>query len=153
MIESEQISFMPHITVACVIQKNDRFLLVEENAENGIVYNQPAGHLEANETLLEAAKRETLEETGWQVEPTAIIGIYFYTSPNNGVTYHRICFAAEAKQFIENHKLDDGIICTHWLSYDELIQSTDRHRSPMVMQCINDFLAGHRFPLNMVKHL
>jgi ADP-ribose pyrophosphatase YjhB (NUDIX family) len=153
MIEFEQDSFAPHITVACVVQKDNKFLLVEENAEKGIVFNQPAGHLEANETLMDAAKREAFEETGWHVELTAIIGIYFYTSPNNGITYHRICFAAEPKQFVEHHQLDEGIIRTHWFTYDELLQQSDKHRSPMVMQCINDYLSERRFPLDLIKHL
>lgn len=153
MIEFEQQEFAPHITVACVVQKDNKFLLVEEKAENGIVFNQPAGHLEANETIMEAAKRETFEETSWHVELTAIIGVYFYTSANNGITYHRICFAAKPKQFDEQHPLDSSIIRTHWFTYEELLQQANKHRSPMVMQCINDYLNGQHYPLDLIKHL
>ena len=95
--------WQPHITVATVIEDQGRFLLVEEMAEGRAVFNQPAGHLEANESLLQAALRETLEETGWDVELTGVTGIYLYTAPSNGITYQRVCFAAKPLQQRPNY--------------------------------------------------
>ena len=143
--------FTPHITVATVIEKDGRFLFVKEHAEERVVLNQPAGHLEMDESLIQAAIRETLEETGWDIEITQLIGIYLYTAPSNNVTYQRVCFAGRALAQRENHQLDEGIIAPVWLSRDELIEQQALWRSPMVLRCIDDYLAGERFPLELFK--
>ncbi len=143
--------FTPHITVATVIEKDGRFLFVKEHAEERVVLNQPAGHLEMDESLIQAAIRETLEETGWDIEITQLIGIYLYTAPSNNVTYQRVCFAGRALAQRENHQLDEGIIAPVWLSRDELIEQQSLWRSPMVLRCIDDYLAGERFSLELLK--
>ena len=143
--------FTPHITVATVIEKDGRFLFVKEHAEERVVLNQPAGHLEMDESLIQAAIRETLEETGWDIEITQLIGIYLYTAPSNNVTYQRVCFAGRALAQRENHQLDKGIIMPVWLSRDELIEQRALWRSPMVLRCIDDYLTGERFSLELLK--
>ena len=143
--------FTPHITVATIVEKEGRFLFVKERAEERIVLNQPAGHLEMDESLIQAAIRETLEETGWDIEITQLIGIYLYTAPSNNVTYQRVCFAGRALAQRENHQLDEGIIAPVWLSRDELIEQQALWRSPMVLRCIDDYLAGERFSLELLK--
>ena len=107
-------SWHPHVTVATIVEDQGRFLLVEEQADGREVLNQPAGHLEPAESLLEAALRETLEETGWEVELSAVTGIYLYTAPSNGVTYQRVCFAARPVRHHPERALDAGIIATNW---------------------------------------
>ena len=143
--------FTPHITVATVIEKDGRFLFVKEHAEERVVLNQPAGHLEMDESLIQAAIRETLEETGWDIEITQLIGIYLYTAPSHNVTYQRVCFAGRALAQRENYQLDEGIIAPTWLSRDELIEQQSLWRSPMVLRCIDDYLAGERFSLELLK--
>ena len=143
--------WQPHITVATVVEDHGRFLLVEEMAEGRAVFNQPAGHLEANESLTEAALRETLEETGWEVELTAVVGIYLYTAPSNGVTYQRVCFAGKALRKIPDSPLDEGIIGPRWLTRDELASQPQRWRSDLVLRCIDDYLQGERFPLSLIR--
>ncbi|MFC4862082.1 NUDIX hydrolase [Pseudomonas sp. MAHUQ-62] len=144
-------TWQPHITVATVVEDQGRFLLVEELAEGRAVFNQPAGHLEADETLLEAAMRETFEETGWEVELTAVTGIYLYTAPSNGVTYQRVCFAARPLRHHPDQSLDDGIIGPCWLTREQLLAEKDRWRSHLVLRCIDDYLAGERFPLSLIR--
>ncbi|MHA6493048.1 NUDIX hydrolase [Pseudomonas borbori] len=143
--------FIPHVTVATVIEDQGRFLLVEEMADGRAVFNQPAGHLEADESLIQAAVRETLEETGWDVELTAVTGIYLYTAPSNGVTYQRVCFAARAVQKRPAYRLDEGIIGPRWLTRDELAAQPERWRSELVMRCIDDYLSGPTFPLTLIR--
>lgn len=142
----------PHATVATIIEKEGKFLCVEEQSvsQGQRVINQPAGHLEANETLIAAAIRETLEETGWDVTPTALLGVYVYTAPANGITYHRYCFIAAADHYDPVRPLDTGIIQALWLSRVELEAQQDRLRSPLVTRCIDDYLAGIRFPLSAI---
>lgn len=113
--------------------------------------NQPAGHLEPAESLLEAALRETLEETGWEVEPSAVTGIYLYTTPSNGVTYQRVCFAARPVRHHPERALDQGIIGPRWLTRDELAAQPQRWRSHLVLRCIDDYLAGDRYPLALIR--
>lgn len=143
--------FTPHVTVATIIEDQGRFLLVEEMADGRAVFNQPAGHLEADESLMQAAVRETLEETGWDVELTAVTGIYLYTAPSNGVTYQRVCFAAKALQQRPQHPLDEGIIGPRWLSRDELAAQPQRWRSELVLRCIDDYLEGPHFGLELIR--
>ncbi|MBP0049160.1 NUDIX hydrolase [Marinobacterium sp. AK62] len=141
----------PHATVACIVEREGRFLLVEEMANGERVYNQPAGHLEEGETFIDAARREALEETGWIVEPEALLGLYTYYAPANGVTYHRFCFVARAIREVPNAKLDDGIIAAHWLTRDEIETLKPRLRSKLVTDCIDDYLRGTRYPLDVIQ--
>lgn len=113
--------------------------------------NQPAGHLDPHETLTEAAVRETLEETGWDVEATGIVGIYLYTAPSNGVTYQRVCFIAKALKHHPGYQLDDGILRARWLTRDELMAVRDDWRSELIIRCIDDYLAGHCHSLELIR--
>jgi ADP-ribose pyrophosphatase YjhB (NUDIX family) len=142
----------PHITVATVIEDNGKFLLVEELKAGRLVLNQPAGHLEANESLRQAAIRETLEETGWDVELTGLLGIYLYTAPSNGVTYQRVCFTAKAIRHHPEQQLDEGIARALWLSRDELVTQAERCRSELILRCVDDYLAGTYGPLDLIRN-
>lgn len=142
----------PHITVATIAEDQGRFLFVEEHCAGQQVLNQPAGHLEANESLIQAAVRETLEETGWEIEVTAVTGIYLYTAPSNGVTYQRVCFAARPLRHRPDSPLDQGIIGPLWLSREELESQRKRWRSELVGQCLDDYLSGERFALSLIRN-
>ncbi len=143
----------PHVTVAAVVQKDGRFLLVEEIASGRKVFNQPAGHLEPGETLVEAVVRETLEETAWHFQPTALIGIYQWTHPEKQKTFIRFAFTGDILEHLPGRDLDAGILRAVWLDREQLLARSGRHRSPMVMRCIDDYLTGQRFPLDLVNHL
>jgi len=143
----------PNVTVAAVIKNADRFLLVEEKVDDHIVFNQPAGHLEKDEGLLDAVKREVLEETTRRFQPEALIGIYLY--PNrfgNDITYLRFCFAGLCLEPEEGRSLDAEIIRTVWLSRTEIRQQNHKLRSPLVLKCIDDCLSGKRYPLDILDH-
>lgn len=144
-------NWQAHVTVAVIVEREGKFLLVEEETLTSHldVFNQPAGHVEQGETLIDAAKREALEETGFEVEPTALLGLYTYAPENTpNVTYYRVCFIAKAIHHYER-PLDEGIIRAVWLTLDELI-ATERARSPLVIQCIKDYLNGQSFPLSAI---
>lgn len=145
-------AWAPHITVATIIERDGQFLFVEEMSSGERVLNQPAGHLEANESLIEAAVRETLEETGWHVEVTGVTGIYLYTAPSNGVTYQRVCFAAKAIRHDPSLTLDEGIIGPLWLNRCELEEHKSRWRSELVAQCVDDYLKGPVFDLSLIRN-
>ncbi len=140
----------PHATVAVIVEKEGKFLLVEELSSGEIVFNQPAGHIEEGETFVEAACRETLEESAWYVEPKYLTGFYVYKSGNNNTTYHRACFYAEALKHDADRTLDEGIIRAVWMTRDEIVSNLDKLRSPMVLQCIDDYLAGKKYPLALI---
>ena len=140
----------PNATVAVVVPREDRFLMVEEHSEGAVVLNQPAGHIEEGESILEAARRETLEETGYPVTLTAFLGIYVFRSPHNGLTYHRYAFIGEAGPR-ETDRLDDGIIAAHWFTPDELETRRNQLRSPLVSTCISDYREGRHFPLDLIR--
>ncbi len=141
----------PHLTVAAIIEFEQRFLLIEEESDGTIVFNQPAGHWDEGETLVEAVARETLEEAAWHFKPQAIVGIYQYTSPVNQITYLRICFCGQHHSHEPNRTLDTGILRATWLTR-EAIASLSNLRSPMVLRCIDDYLAGIRYPLSLITH-
>jgi ADP-ribose pyrophosphatase YjhB (NUDIX family) len=141
----------PHVTVATVIEQNGRFLMVYESSDGQNVYNQPAGHWEEHETLLDAALRETREETGWEVEITHLIGLSHYISPVNGFTYLRISFAAKPLGRIPNAKLDADIIEATWLSQEEIQSKKSQLRSPLVQKDITRYLNGENYPLSLIQ--
>jgi 8-oxo-dGTP pyrophosphatase MutT (NUDIX family) len=143
----------PHVTVAAVIEENNRFLLIEEQVENVVVINQPAGHLDNNESLLSAVKRETLEETAYVFSPEHITGIYQWRHPQSNETYLRVSFCGKHTHFDPTASLDAGIIKTRWLTRDELLNQNIPMRSPMVLQCIDHYLAGYRYPLSLISNL
>ncbi len=143
-------TWAPHVTVATIIERDNRYLMVYEESDGKKVYNQPAGHLDPNETLLDAAIREALEETGWTIQLTGVVGVNLYTAPSNGITYFRTTFIGEAISHDSKHPLDTGIIEAVWLSYEELLERKERLRSPMTLQIIEDYRAGRRFPLSVV---
>lgn len=142
-----------HITVAAVIERDGRYLLVEEQAGDRTVLNQPAGHWEPGETLLQAVIRETLEETAWDVMPEALLGVYEYHPPNLRHGFLRFAYTARALQERSDRRLDNGIIAAHWMTAAELRNASARHRSPMVMRCVDDAVSGCRHPLDTVVHL
>ena len=143
-------TWAPHVTVATIVERDGRYLLVYEEADGQRVYNQPAGHLDPGESLLEAAVRETLEETGWTVKPTALLGISLYEAPSNGITYLRSSFIADAVSFDSEYELDNGIIEAVWLTYEEIVARREQLRSPMTLQVIDEYRAGKRFPLTAI---
>ena len=141
----------PHITVATIVEDSGRLLIVEETRQGRTVLNQPAGHLDPDETLIDAAIRETLEETGWDVEPSGVVGIYLYTAPSNGVTYQRVCFSAKPLKHHPDYPLDDGIVGAKWLTRDELLAQRANWRSELIIRCIDDYLAGFHFDLELIR--
>jgi 8-oxo-dGTP pyrophosphatase MutT (NUDIX family) len=142
----------PHVTVAVVVERDGRFLLVEEETDEGIRINQPAGHFEANESLVEAAVRETLEETACHVVPEHLIGIYRWPRPDSDVVYLRFAFAARFAAHDPNRTLDLGILDVLWLTREELLAETPRHRNGLVMRCVDDHVAGCHHPLDLLVH-
>lgn len=144
----------PHVTVASVVADRDgRFLMVEESVSGRIRFNQPAGHLEPDEALTDAAVRETLEETGWDIELRHLIGVHQWFSPEHREHIVRFSFAGEALRHHPDRALDDGIIGPRWLRRDEIEALGDRLRSPLVLRSIDAWLAGRRLPLDTVTSL
>jgi len=142
----------PNVTVAALIEREGRFLLVEEETEDGLRLNQPAGHLDQGESLVNACAREALEETAWGFRPTALVGIYQWPRPQGGITYLRFAFSGELGAHEEGRALDAGIRRALWMTPDEIGASVERHRSPLVGQCVSDYLGGRRFPLELLRH-
>lgn len=143
----------PNVTVAAVIERDGRFLLVEEETEQGLRLNNPAGHLDCGESPAQGCVRETLEETAYAFTPTALIGIYLSRQQRtNGadITYLRFAFCGNLGAHDPSRTLDGGIIRTLWLTADEIRACPERHRSPVVLQCLDDYLAGKRYPLELV---
>ena len=143
----------PNTVVAAILERDERFLLVEEIADTRLVLNQPAGHLDPGETLLQAVQRETLEESGWDIEPTGLVGVYLMTPPGHDTTYLRFCFFGKLLRHHPERRLAKEIVCTVWMSYEELVQNAARHRSPLVQRCVDDYRAGTRFPLSLIHDL
>lgn len=143
----------PNVTVAAILEKDGKFLLVEEETADGVMFNQPAGHLEEGETLLEGVVREVREETAYRFKPTGLLGVYHWKHPKKDITYLRFAFTGEIEGHDPQQALDDGIIRACWLSVEEIRATQDKHRSPQVMACIEHYLAGQRFPLSVLTHL
>ena len=163
-----QTRFKPSVTVAAVIAQHfdgvQKFLLVEEETRDGLKLNNPAGHLDPGESLQQACARETLEETAFHFTPTAVVGVYMSrfqrtneradNAESGGmedITYLRFAFCGELGAHVAGQALDEGIVRTLWLTADEIRASTARHRSPLLLKCMEDFLAGQRFPLALVR--
>ena len=147
---------MPHkpdVTVAAVTEDDGRFLVVEERINHQLVLNQPAGHVEHGETLLEAVIREAREETAWRFEPQALVGAYLWRNPSNGRTTLRFAFTGTVSDHKPEQPLDTGIITTHWLTRAQLLEREMRLRSPLVLRCVDDYLGGNRRPLDAVARL
>jgi phosphatase NudJ len=142
----------PSVTVAAVIERDGRFLLVEEHTPEGLRLNNPAGHLDPGESPAQGCARETLEETAHPFTPTALVGIYLsrFQRGDQDITYLRFAYCGEVGAPDPARALDTGIVRTLWLTAEEIRQSAARHRSPLVLQCMEDYLAGRRFPLEMV---
>ena len=142
----------PHITVACVIHHEDKYLLVEEidKATGAIVFNQPAGHVDEHESLLDAAVRETLEETGWTVEPIGVLSVALYRAPTNGHNYLRTTFVANALSFDAHAEIDPDITQVHWLDYESIHAISDKLRSPLVLASIERYRRGEHYPLDVI---
>jgi 8-oxo-dGTP pyrophosphatase MutT (NUDIX family) len=138
------------VTVAAVVEREGRFLLVEEQTDEGVRLNQPAGHLEADESLLAGVARETLEETAWRFTPRWLLGVYRWRHPSRRVTYVRFAFGGELQEFEQDRALDQGILRTLWLTPAELRADRTRHRSPLVLRCVEDYLAGRYHPLTLI---
>jgi 8-oxo-dGTP pyrophosphatase MutT (NUDIX family) len=145
--------WMPHATVAAIVEDNGKFLLVEETTDRGNRFNQPAGHLEDNETLLEAVIRETLEETAYAFEPTALLGVYHWKHEHNETTYLRFAFIGKVSNHQAHLPLDEGIIRAVWMTTAEMRNQAMLMRSPQVLTCVEDYLSGQQFPLSVLTHL
>jgi ADP-ribose pyrophosphatase YjhB (NUDIX family) len=144
----------PRVTVAAVIEQQGRFLMVEErNTAGQLVINQPAGHVETGESLINAAIRETLEETAWHFIPEFLVGIYLWKQPHTCITFLRVCFAGQATHHDPEVTLDDGIEQAIWLSHENLLERSAQLRSPLVLENVNDYLAGERYSLTVLKAL
>ena len=143
---------LPAATVAAVIERAGRFLMVIEQSPDGLRINQPAGHLEPGESLIDACARETLEETAHPFTPSALLGIYLWRTapPPTGHGYLRFAFTGSVGAAIAGRGLDEGIVDAVWLSADELAKRRTEHRSPLVMQCVEDYLRGRRYPLDLL---
>ncbi len=140
----------PHVTVAAVIEKDGRFLLVEETTDNGLMFNQPAGHLEPGEDLITAVKREVMEETAWQFEPEALVAVQLWRKAPESPSFVRFCFTGTALNHNPNLELDTEITATHWLSRDEIVARHERLRSPLVVKSVDAYLQGTRYSLNLL---
>jgi len=143
----------PRVTVAVVTQRHNRFLMVEEETDGAVRFNQPAGHLEDDESLVEAAVRECLEETAWQFRPEALVGVYRWRSAAQNDTFLRATFCGTCSDEDRQRPLDTGILATHWLTLEEIRHRENQLRSPMVIKSIEDYLDGKRYPLELLTDM
>ncbi|MEY3807259.1 MAG: hypothetical protein RI893_235 [Pseudomonadota bacterium] len=141
----------PHVTVAAIIEQDQRFLFVEEETSLGLQFNQPAGHLEAGEDLIAAVRREVLEETAWQFEPESIVSIQLWRKNPDFPSFVRVCFSGRCHSHNLTQTLDEGIVATHWLTRDEIEAERHRLRSPLVLISVDEYLSGQRYPLSLLK--
>jgi 8-oxo-dGTP pyrophosphatase MutT (NUDIX family) len=146
-------TWKPHVTVAALVEQDGKYLLVEEQTEDGLMLNQPAGHLEPGESLVAGARREALEETAFEFRPTHLVGVYSWRHPARDITYLRFAFAGTLGSHHPGRELDDGIVRVVWLTPEEIRASRQRHRSPLVARCVEDHLRGIRAPLDLLVHL
>ena len=142
----------PNVTVAAVIERDGQFLLVEEETSQGLRFNQPAGHLEAGESLQAAVVRETLEESAYHFVPQHLLGIYRWHCSEDGVTYLRFAFTGAITGHAHDQPLDSCILRAIWLTPEEIHATLSRHRSPLLLRCVEDYLAGKKYPLDLLVH-
>jgi 8-oxo-dGTP pyrophosphatase MutT (NUDIX family) len=147
------VGWNPEVTVAAIVEQDGRFLMVEERIGGKLVLNQPAGHLEDRETMVEAVIRETREETAWRFHPEALVGIYLWRNPDNGRSFLRFAFCGTVDDHQPKLPLDIGIVRAVWMSHEQLLAQPARLRSPMVLRCLEDYLRGSRQPLESVASL
>ncbi|MGN8087640.1 NUDIX hydrolase [Ralstonia sp. 22086] len=150
---NQAVRWKPSVTVAAVIEQEGRFLLVEEHTDVGLRLNQPAGHLDPDESLVDAVAREAMEETAYSFVPTALLGCYmaqFQPPQGDPITYVRMAFTGELGPQDPRRSLDEGIVRTVWMTPDEIRASRERHRSPLLLACVEDYLAGKRYPLDVI---
>ena len=143
----------PNTTVAAIIERDNKFLLVEEITERGNRFNQPAGHLEDGETLVQAVIRETMEEAAYEFTPEFLLGVYQWKHTLNDTTYLRFAFIGKAGVHYPMQELDEGIVQAVWMDIDEIREKANLMRSPQVLTCIEDYLAGKRYPLEVITNL
>lgn len=146
-------TWRPDLTVAAIVQREDRFLMVEERIRTRLVFNQPAGHVEDGESLIDAVVRETLEETAWHFQPRHLLGLYQWRNAETGRSFLRVAISGDVGAHEAQRPLDQGIVATHWLSREQLLAQPSRLRSPLVLACIDDHLAGRRHELSALSHL
>lgn len=146
-------TWRPDLTVAAIVQRDDQFLIVEERIQGALVFNQPAGHVEDAESVLDAVVRETLEETAWLMQPRHLLGLYLWRNPANGASILRVAIVGDCIHHDSNRQLDQGIVAAHWMTRDTLLAHPHRLRSPLVMRCIDDHLAGKRHDLSALNYL
>ena len=143
----------PNTTVAAIVEQNGKFLLVEETTDRGNRYNQPAGHLEDNETIIQAVIRETMEEAAYEFTPEFLLGIYHWKHQHNDTTYLRFAFIGKVGLHYPLQELDDGIVQAVWMSIDEIRDKKNLMRSPQVLMCFEDYLSGKRYPLQVITNV
>lgn len=144
------VNWKPNVTVAAVVERDGRFLLVEEHTESGLRLNQPAGHLDEGESVIAAVVRETIEETAWEFTPEHLVGIYRWRPAERDITYLRFAFCGRLGAHDSSRRLDEGIVRALWLSPDDIRAGQNHHRSPLVLRCMDDYLAGVRAPLALL---
>ena len=142
----------PNVTVAALIEREGRYLLVEEETSEGVCFNQPAGHLDEGESLVAACTREALEETAWSFTPEYLVGVYQWMRPQGDITYLRFAFGGTLGSHHAARALDEGILRAVWMTPEEIEATQARHRSPLIWQCVQDHRAGRRFPLDLIRH-
>ena len=145
--------WLPHVTVAGIVEREGRFLLVEEITPQGKRFNQPAGHWEQGETLLAGVVREVLEETAYTFTPQALLGVYSWQVPDSQITYLRFAFIGEVCEPPTLRAWDEGILQVLWLSLEDLRARATHLRSPQVLRCVEDYLSGQRYPLSLITHI
>ena len=143
----------PNTTVAAIIERDNKFLLVEEITERGNRFNQPAGHLEDGETLIQAVIRETMEESAYEFTPEFLLGVYQWKHTLNDTTYLRFAFIGKAGVHYPMQELDEGIVQAVWMDIDEIRDKANLMRSPQILTCVEDYLAGKRYPLEVITNL
>ena len=146
-------TWRPDLTVASIVQRDDRFLIVEERISERLVFNQPAGHVEDGESIIAATIRETLEETAWHFVPRHLLGVYLWRNPNTGRSFLRVALSGDVDGHDPQRRLDRGIVAAHWMTREQLLAQSARLRSPLVLRCVEDFLTGRRLPLDAVACL
>jgi 8-oxo-dGTP pyrophosphatase MutT (NUDIX family) len=143
----------PDLAAAAIVQRDNRFLIVEECIRGTLLFNQPAGHVDDGESIIDAVVRETLEETAWHFVPRALLGIYLWRNPDNGHSILRVAITGEVTSHDAGRKLDEPVIAAHWLEREALLAQPGKLRSPLVMRCIDDHLGGQRHELSALNYL